>query len=173
MNLVGGGSTAGTPSTSWTVQTRTAVPTDREFVLSMIPHMVASSPAHWRNPRKMRAAYLEVIESILATSRSDAAMLIAEHSSEIPAGLVLLSSATSCYTHRRQGQLAQIAVVRGWSECRVSSLLARAAERWAASRSQRLLWSDEFWDGHPARVLHQTSDRERESGTLVSVPRRP
>jgi GNAT superfamily N-acetyltransferase len=136
------------------VRARAAEPSDRDFAMSLVPRLVASGLPPWRDPRKMLAAYIEVIGSILSAPRSGAALLIAEDESGTPLGLILLVAATDCYTHERHGHVAQIVVVDPQDMVASLALIA-AAEEWARSRGYRLLTLSEFWANHPARAVCQ------------------
>lgn len=133
---------------------RPAEPRDREFVMSLVPLLIASGLPPWRDPRKMLAAYVEVIGSIFYSRRSDAALLIAEDGQGTPLGFILLVAATDCYTHERHGHVAQIVVVDPHDLIAGLTLIS-AAEDWARSRGYRLLMMSEFWANHPARAICQ------------------
>jgi GNAT superfamily N-acetyltransferase len=136
------------------VHARAAEPSDRDFVMSLVPRLVASGLPPWRDPRKMLAAYIEVICSILSAPRSGAALLVAEDEPGTPLGFILLVAATDCYTHERHGHVAQIVVVDPQDMVAGLALIA-AAEEWARSRGYRLLTLSEFWANHPARAVCQ------------------
>ena len=144
------------------VCTRAAQSSNRDFVLSLAPLLVASGLPPWRDPRKLLAAYIEVIGSILRPQevqslarRSDAALLIAEDGHAVPLGFILLVAATDCYTHGRHGHVAQIVVADGRQELPAGLALIAAAEAWARSRGHRMLTLSEFWANHPARAVCQ------------------
>ncbi len=141
---------------------RSAVPTDRAFVMSLVPRLVELGLPAWRDPRKLLAAYVEVIGSILRpqeaqgrSQRSDAALLIAEDAHATPLGFTLLVAATDCYTHERHGHVAQIVVADDRQELPAGLALIDAAGAWARSRGYRLLTMSEFWSDYPARALCQ------------------
>jgi len=136
------------------VQVRAAERPDRDFVMSLVPRLVASGLPPWRDPRKMLAAYIEVIGGILHMARSDAALLVAEDGQGMPGGFILVVAATDCYTHERHGHVAQIVVV-DQQDMVVGLALIAAAEDWARSRGYRLLTLCEFWANHPARAMYQ------------------
>lgn len=136
------------------VRTRPADPIDRQFVMSLVPRLIASGLPPWRDPRKMLAAYSEVIGSILAMSRSGAALLIAEDEHATPLGFMLLVAATDCYTHERHGHVAQLALADP-QDVVVGQTLIGAAEAWSRSGGYRLLTISEFWANHPARAICQ------------------
>lgn len=141
------------PAASPEVSVRAGQPADREFVMSLVPRLVASGLPPWRDPRKMLAATIEVIGSILHIPRSGAALLIAEDGFGSPLGFILLVAATDCYTHERHGHVAQIVVVDGLQEMSAGYALIAAAEEWSRSRGYRLLTLNEFWANHPARAV--------------------
>ena len=153
MNLVGGMPTAGTPSASRAIRMRRALPADRAFAMSLVPRLVAASPARWRNPRKACQAYGEAIEAILAATRSQSALLVGEREDTVPLCVVLLSAASNCYTHERQGHLTQIAVVEGPQASVDAIALIGATRAWARSHGYVVLMPDGFWVGHPATAL--------------------
>ncbi len=136
------------------LSTRIAEPADRDFVMSLVPRLVASGLPSWRDPRKMLAAYMEVIGSILHAQRSGAALLIAEDGYAVPRGFILLVAATDCYTHERHGHVAHLALADP-QDVVVGQSLIGAAEAWARSRGYRLLTISEFWANHPARAICQ------------------
>ena len=145
---------AGSEGAIHEVRTRPADPLDRQFVMSLVPRLIASGVPPWRDPRKMLAAYIEVIGSIFYSRRSDAALLIAEDGQGTPLGFILLVAATDCYTHERHGHVAQIVVVDP-QDMAAGMALIDTAEDWARSRGYRLLMMSEFWANHPARAICQ------------------
>ena len=144
---------AGKPSTLPAIRIRSATIDDRGFAMSLVPRLVASTPVQRRNPRKLFAAYVEVIESALAAMKSHAALLIAERADLRPLGLALLAAASDCYTHRRQGHLAQIAVAQGVERSKERTALVEALILAACSRGYVVLTSDGFRKSHPATAL--------------------
>ena len=136
------------------IRVRIAESRDQDFVMSLVPRLVASGLPSWRDPRKMLAAYSEVIGSVLHTQRSGAVLLIAEDEHAVPLGFILLVAATDCYTHERHGHVAQIVVVDP-QDVAAGLALIDAAENWARSRGYRLLMMSEFWANHPARAICQ------------------
>jgi hypothetical protein len=145
------------PSALASTAVRDAAQGDRDVVLSMVPSMVRSSAAHWRNPRKVHAAYVAVIESPLRSTRKDAALLVAEDADGTFLGMVLLVAASDCYLHRLQGQVAQVVAVTGQRYCATQIVLMSAAEEWAASRGYRMVSHGEIWSGHPACTMRTHS----------------
>lgn len=134
------------------IRVRIAESADRDFVMSLVPRLVASGLPSWRDPRKMLAAYGEVIGSMLYAPRSDAALLVAEDEHATPLGFILVVAATDCYTHERHGHVAQLALADP-QDLVDGQVLIRAAEAWARSRGYRLLTVSEFWASHPARAI--------------------
>ncbi len=163
---------------------RVAEPADREFVISLAPQLVASGLPPWRDPRRMLAAYIEVINSILQMEglqsrpqlmqsrqervqrhkqRADATLLIAEDEHAVPLGFILLVAAMDCYTHARCGHVAQLVVADARHEFAAGLALTAAAETWARSQGGRLLTLSEFWANHPARAVCDHADSSRRS----------
>lgn len=145
------------PDASAAIRMRVAQPADRSFAMSVVPRFVASSPARWRNPRKASRAYATTIEAILGTTRSHSALLVGECDHDAPLGLVLLSAASNCYTHERQGHVAHAAVAEGWRPFVGATDLIRATRAWARSQGYVVLTPDEFWIEHPAMALGRGS----------------
>lgn len=141
------------PSTGDAIHVRVAESIDREFVMSLLPRLVAYGLPAWRDPQKMLAAYTEVIGSVLHAPRSGAALLIAENACRTALGFILLVAATDCYTHERHGHVAQIMLADGLQELAAGRALIAAAEEWSRSRGYRLLTLSEFWANHPAHGL--------------------
>jgi hypothetical protein len=153
MNLVGARSMEWTPSTFRGIQVRHAVGEDREFAMSLVPRLIASSPVWWRHPRTLFGAYVQVIECVLVAARPDANLLIAERSDEIGLGLALLVAARNCFTRKRQWQVAQIAIADVGSGTSAGHALITAAEEWARSRGEPLMMPGQFWATHPAIMV--------------------
>jgi len=150
----------GTQHADSVIRTRVAAQADRDFVISLAPRLVASGLPPWRHPRRMLAAYVEVIDSILRSDaaqhhapRTGAALLLAEDGDATLLGFVLLVAATDCYTHERCGHVAQIVVAHSEHELSVGMALIAAAEAWTRSRGYRVLTLSEFWANHPASAV--------------------
>ncbi len=69
---------------------------------------------------------------------------------------MLLTEASDCYTHQRQGHLAQVAIAKDLEFSIDAVALIGAATAWARSRGYSVLTVERFWIGHPARALATT-----------------
>jgi len=153
MILAGGMPTAGALSVLRPIRMRRALPSDRTFALSLVPRLVAASLVRWRNPRKACFAYAKAIEAILVSARSQSALLVGEREDSTPLGVVLLAAASNCYTHERQGHLAQVAVAGGHRAPADAIGLIDGAKAWARSHGYVVLMPEGFWIAHPVASL--------------------
>lgn len=132
---------------------RVAKLADRDFVMSLIPRLVAFGLPAWRDPRRMLAAEIDLVSNALAGVRSDAIILIVEDRQAVTLGFVHVHAATDCHTHEREGHVAQMVIVDGPHELAAGRALIAAAEEWTRSRGYRVLTQGEFWSNHSARGL--------------------
>jgi len=153
MNRVVGTPAAGTPPALRAIRMRRALPADRMFAMSLVPHLAASSPVRWRHPRRVEAAYAEVIGSILEASGSPSVLLVGERSNAVPLGVALLAAASDCFTHARRGHLVQVAIAERPGRPGDGYGLLDAATAWARALGLTVLSPDAFWSQHPAGLL--------------------
>lgn len=137
------------------VRIRPASPSDREFVISLMPRLVEFGPPAWRDPAQMTAHDTRVITESLLDPKSGAAVLIAEDSDGTPLGFIHLHAATEHYIHEEHGHVEDIIVAPAGEGRGVGRALLEKAEEWARSRGYRWLTLNVFAENLRAREVYK------------------
>jgi GNAT superfamily N-acetyltransferase len=140
---------------SSTVRIRPAGEGDREFVLALVPELLAFGPPPWRERKGMIATDAQVMDDALAGRMEDSTVLIAEDEQGARLGFIHLCGERDYYLQETCGHVADI-VVR--SEARgkgVGRALMAAGERWARERRYPLLSLNVFTENRGPRAFYE------------------
>ena len=148
--VVGRKPTAGTPPAAPALRVRAALPADRAFIVSMLRGLVATLPVPWRHPRRLRAACIVIVESVLQRGRSDATVLVAERCDGAPVGIALLVPGSGGAAHRQHGMFVHTAT---GGDAQATQALEANAHGWAWSQGCVAWTVDAFVAAHPAIVF--------------------
>lgn len=144
-----------TPVNPDPVRVRAAEPRDAEFVLGLVPQLLAFGPPSWRDARQMLETDTHVVGQALQHSPAGAVVLIAEDSDSNPVGFIHLCAETDYYTQRDCGHIADLVVAPAARGRGVGEALMAAAEQWARSGGYAMLSLNVFLTNTPARGLYE------------------
>ena len=134
---------------------RRAAPEHTDFVLALVPQLVAFGPPAWRRVRQMIDTDTLVVGRALQDRSDGAAVLVAEDATGKPLGFVHVCSDTDFYTQVDCGHIADLVVAPGERGRGVGESLIAAAEQWARSRGYSLLTLNVFTENAHARALYE------------------
>lgn len=136
------------------VNIRDAHSDDREFVLKLVPELIAFGPPPWRDARQMTSVDERVISEALAGRSPGARVLIAEDASGQRLGFIHLCEEDDYYGGAC-GHIGDVVVAPEAQGLGVGKALLAAGERWARARGYRLMTLNVFLDNEKARKLYE------------------
>jgi GNAT superfamily N-acetyltransferase len=139
------------------VRVRDASPDDREFILGLVPELLAfDSPPAWRDARQMTDVDVRVISEALEGGTAGATVLVAEDERGQRLGFIHLCEEEDYYDGAcgHVGDVVVSAKARGRG---VGTALLSAGERWARERGYRLLTLNVFMANARARKLYEAN----------------
>jgi ribosomal protein S18 acetylase RimI-like enzyme len=137
------------------IRIRPATPQDADFVLSLVPQLVAFGPPPWRDPRQMMDTDTLVIGHALQGLAAGSAVLVAEDAGGTPLGFIHLCGETDYFTRGEAGHIADLVVAPDARGRGVGESLVAAAEQWARARRYTLLTLNVFTGNTGARALYE------------------
>jgi len=137
------------------VHIRYAQPDDRDFIVGLVPELLAfDSPPPWRDARQMAAVDMRVIGEALEGRSPGASILIAEDGQGQRVGFIHLCEEEDyyCGTCGHVGDVVVAPAARGRG---VGKALLAAGEQWARERGYRMLTLNVFLGNKKARALYE------------------
>ncbi len=136
------------------IRVRQAAPEHAEFVLSLVPQLVAFGPPPWRDRQQMMDTDRLVIGRALRGLTAGATVLVAEDFGGQPLGFVHVCGEADYYTRGEAGHIADIIVAPEARGRGVGEILLAAAEQWARGLGYSLLTLNVFIENTRARALY-------------------
>jgi ribosomal protein S18 acetylase RimI-like enzyme len=146
---------------------RVAAPGDREFVLGLVPELVAFGPPPWRSAAQMIETDTLVLANALDDAAAGATVLVATDTAGVRLGFIHLTTDTDYYTRRECGHVSDLVVAPEARRRSVAERLLSAAEEWAAARGYALLTLNVFVGNTRARALYERTGFEVETVRYV------
>lgn len=137
------------------VRIRSAGAADRDFILGLVPELVAFGPPAWRDRGEMIATDTRVIDDALAGRTEGATLLIAEDAQGTPLGFIHLSGERDYYLQQTCGHVGDIVVAPEARGQGVGRALLSAGERWARGCGFRLLTLNVFVQNRGPQALYE------------------
>jgi len=137
------------------IRVRPATPENSDFVLGLVPQLVAFGPPLWRNLEKMIDTDTLTVGRALQGLSAGATVLVAEDTGGTPLGFIHLCGETDYYTRAETGHIADIVVAPEARGRGVGEALLVAAEQWARARGYSLLTLNVFVENTRARALYE------------------
>ena len=153
------------------IRVRPATPEHADFVLGLVPQLVAFGPPPWRNVRQMLETDTLVIGDALRGLSDSATVLVAEDSGGQPLGFVHVCGEPDYYTRAEAGHIADIIVAPEARGRGVGETLIAAAEQWARARGYTLLTLNVFVENTRARALYERTGFGAETVRYVKALR--
>jgi GNAT superfamily N-acetyltransferase len=136
------------------VRVRPSRPDDHEFVLGLVPELLAFGPPPWRDARAMTPVDLRVITAALEGRAPGAEVLVAEDDGGRRLGFVHVSEEDDYYGGPC-GHIGDVVVAREARGRGVGTALLSAAEGWARARGYRFITLNVFLDNTGARSVYE------------------
>ena len=149
---------------------RPARPEDSDFVLALVPQLLAFGPPPWRDRRQMKETDTHVIARALR-GETDGAVLVAADESGTLLGFVHVCGEADYYTRAECGHIADIVVTPEARGRGVGEALVAAGERWACDRGYSLLTLNVFIENRHARALYERTGFGEETVRYVKALR--
>lgn len=150
------------------VRVRDGRPDDREFVMSLVPELLAFGPPPWRDRRQMTPVDVRVVGEAADGRSPDSRVLVAEDDSGRRLGFIHVNEEQDYYAGAC-GHIADVVVAREARGRGVGTALLTAAEGWARARGYRLLTLNVFVDNTEARTLYEKAGYAPETIRHVKV----
>lgn len=142
-------------SASQDIRVRPATPESAEFVLSLVPQLVAFGPPSWRRVPQMIDTDTLVIGRALEGLSAGATILVAEDAGGKPLGFIHVCGDADYYSREECGHIADVVVAPEARGRGVGEALLAAAEQWARARGYSLLTLNVFIENTHARALYE------------------
>jgi len=142
-------------SATASIRVRPATPENAQFVLALVPQLVAFGPPPWRSQRQMIDTDTLVIGQALQGLPAGATVLVAEDSGGKPLGFIHVCGEPDYYTRADCGHIADLVVAPAARGRGVGEVLMMAAEQWARARGYSLLTLNVFVENARARALYE------------------
>ena|ERR1051325_7105363 len=138
-----------------TIQIRSALITDQDFILSLVPRLVEFGPPTWRDVPQMIATDVQVLSEKLKDQSADVAFFIAEDEKGLPLGFIHLETGTDYYRHEKHGHIANVIVAPEGEGQGVGRMLLEKGEEWARTQGYRWLTLSVFAQNLRAREVYR------------------
>ena len=136
------------------LRVRESGPEDRDFVLGLVPELLAFGPPSWRDVRAMARVDAEVIGAALDGRAAGRRVLVAEDGEGRRRGFIHVSEEDDYYGGAC-GHIGDIVVAPEARGQGVGTALLAAAEDWARARGHRLITLNVFLDNAAARRVYE------------------
>jgi GNAT superfamily N-acetyltransferase len=141
-------------TTTWRV--RSAQPTDRAFILRLVPRLAEGFPLpSWRTPAEVVRAETAALEAALDGEPTGARLLVAESAAGEPGGFVYLELHTDYFRQMPHAHVAVLAVAAEAEGQGVGRALLEAAESWTREQGLRVLTLNVFSGNARARSVYE------------------
>jgi len=153
------------------IHVRQARPEDTEFILALVPQLLAFGPPPWRDVAQMTETDTLTIARSLRATADRTTVLVAEDSHGTLLGFMHLCGEPDYYTRAECGHIADIVVKPDARGRGVGEALVAAGERWARERGYSLLTLNVFLENGPARALYERTGFHAETIRYVKALR--
>jgi ribosomal protein S18 acetylase RimI-like enzyme len=118
---------------------REYVPSDREFILSLVPRFSEFELPEWRQRDEIDDTNRASMEQALEKLKPDSAIFIAEDENGKPAGFIHLQTETDYFRVEKYGYISDLAVDESFEGQGIGRLLLDAAQVWTHVKGYRML----------------------------------
>ncbi len=150
------------------VRVRESEPADRDFIMDLVPELLAFGPPAWREPRQMTPVDARVIGAAVDGRSPDSMVLVAEDSRGHRLGFIHVTEEEDYYAGPC-GHVGDLVVARAVRGLGVGTALLAAAEHWARARGYRMISLNVFMDNVEARSVYERAGYAPETIRHVKV----
>ena len=137
------------------IQIREYIPSDREFILSLVSRFSEFELPEWREREEIDSTNRTSMELALKSLHPDSAIYIAEDENGKPAGFIHLQTATDYFRNEKYGYISDLAVDESFEGQGIGRLLLQTAEEWTHGNGYRLLALYVFAGNSHARKIYE------------------
>lgn len=134
---------------------RSVLPSDRAFVLSLVPRFVEWGCPGGQHPLTVIAAIERPLLEFFQTSPPNETLLIAENPQGEPLGYIYLKLQIDPFSGDRQGHVSHLVVSLAAEGQGVAKGLMQAGERWTQQQGGRSLTLSAFAGNQRARAFYE------------------
>lgn len=145
-----------------TYQIRTALPSDTDFIISLVARLSEFDLPQWRSRHEIDNANLLSIKNTLQQLQPDSLILVAEEQAGVAVGFIHLQTQTDFFSGEKQGYISELAVERSCEGHGIGFLLLARAEEWACTNGHSLLSLNVFANNSRARQMYTKNGFEEE-----------
>lgn len=138
------------------VRIRGAEAKDRDFVLGLVPQLLAFGPPAWRDAESMRETDAAVVAGALDGRSAGSVVFVAEDEAGAQLGFVHVRPETDYYLRAECGHVADVVVAPEARGQGAGRALMEAAERWARERGYSMLTLNVFVENTGARAVYES-----------------
>jgi len=149
------------------IHVRQARPEDTEFILALVPQLLAFGPPPWRDVAQMTETDTLTIARSLRDASDRATVLVAEDSHGKFLGFMHLCGEPDYYTRAECGHVADLVVAPEARGRGVGEAFVAAGERWARDRGYAMLTLNVFLENQHARALYERTGFRAETVRYV------
>ena len=149
------------------IRVRPARPEDAEFILALVPQLLAFGPPPWRDVAQMMETDTLTIARALRGASDRASVVVAEDRDGTLLGFMHLCGEPDYYTRAECGHIADIVVAPEARGRGVGEAFMAAAERWARDRGYSMLSLNVFLENQRARELYERTGFHAETVRYV------
>ena len=150
------------------VRVRESEAADRDFIMGLVPELLAFGPPAWRDPRQMTPVDASVIGAAVDGRSLGSMVLIAEDSLGRRLGFVHVTEEDDYYAGAC-GHIGDLVVADEARGRGVGTALLTAAEGWARARGYRMISLNVFMDNVGARSVYERAGYAPETIRHVKI----
>jgi len=152
-----------------TYQVRTALPSDTDFIISLLARLSEFDLPQWRSRHEIDNTNLLSIKNALQQLKPDSLILVAVEKAGVAVGFIHLQTQTDFFSGEKQGYISELVVERSCEGRGIGLLLLERAEEWACTNGHSLLSLNVFADNSRARQMYTKNGFEEEVVKYIKV----
>ncbi len=137
------------------IHIRNFTPSDREFILSLVPRFSEFDLPPWRTKTEIDQANDHSLTQAMDSPEPGSLILIAEDEAGAPAGFIHLQTQYDYFNGEKHGYISDLAVSPAYEGQGAGRMLLDAAEAWAREQNYRLLTLYVFAGNTRARNIYE------------------
>jgi len=137
------------------VHIRPATANDKDFILSLVPRLIAFGPPVWRDGDQMVNLDMKILEDKLTCLPLGSAIFIAQDDSNVPLGFIHMHPGTDFYYQQKHAHISDLVVAPSGEGKGIGVMLMAEAEKWARANDYHLITLSVFAQNARARDMYE------------------